>query len=48
MDGIKDGHYIVGQLDALKHQYGCFFETLLVDGIAVVPSPTGLGTPCPR
>lgn len=47
-DGIKDGHYIFGQLDAVKRQYGCFFETLLADGTAVVPSPEDLGAPCPR
>ncbi|RLB60109.1 MAG: hypothetical protein DRI90_14465 [Deltaproteobacteria bacterium] len=45
-DGIYDPHAIYGQLDAVKHQYGCFFETFRDTGTAVVPAPAALGTPC--
>ncbi len=46
-DGIYDPHGIYGQLDAVKYQYGCFFESYLKSGRAVVPAPAPLGTPCP-
>jgi hypothetical protein len=39
---------IYRQLDAVKHQYGCFLETFLATGHAVVPAPAELGTPCAR
>jgi hypothetical protein len=42
-----DGHYIAFQLDAVKYQYGCFLESMLKTGVAVVPAPAPLGTPCP-
>jgi hypothetical protein len=38
-DGIEDPHAIYRQLDAVKHQYGCFLESFLRTGIAVVPAP---------
>jgi hypothetical protein len=44
-DGIYDPHAIYGQLDAVKHQYGCFLETALA-GQALVPAPAALGSPC--
>jgi hypothetical protein len=44
-DGIEDPHAIYRQLDAVKHQYGCFFETFLATGTAVVPAPAA---PCSR
>ena len=47
-DGQHDSHSIFSQLDAVKYQYGCFFETLLATGTATVPAPAPLGTPCPR
>jgi len=47
-DGIEDPHAIYRQLDAVKHQYGCFLETFLDTGSAVVPAPSPLGTPCAR
>ena len=47
-DGIEDPHAIYRQLDAVKYQYGCFLETFLATGKAVVPAPAPLGTPCPR
>lgn len=38
-DGIEDPHAIYRQLDAVKHQYGCFLESFLRTGVAVVPAP---------
>lgn len=46
-DGIADPHAIYRQLDAVKYQYGCFLETFLKKGVATVPAPAPLGTPCP-
>ena len=46
-DGIIDPHYIYRQLDAVKHQYGCFLESYLRDGIPTVPAPGGLTEACP-
>lgn len=45
-DGLYDPHGIYGQLDAVKHQYGCFFETYLTTGQAVVRAPETIDTPC--
>lgn len=46
-DGIADPHGIYAQLDEVKYQYGCFFASFLRDGVATVPAPAELGTPCP-
>ncbi len=46
-DGISDPHGIYAQLDEVKFQYGCFLETFLARGVATVPAPMPLGTPCP-
>ena len=46
-DGIVDPHYIYRQLDAVKHQYGCFLESYLRDGTPTVPAPGALTDPCP-
>ena len=46
-DGIVDAHYIYRQLDAVKHQYGCFLESYLRDGTPTVPGPGGITDPCP-
>jgi len=46
-DGIVDPHYIYRQLDAVKHQYGCYLESYLRDGVPTVPAPGGLMDPCP-
>jgi hypothetical protein len=46
-DGLIDPHYIYRQLDAVKHQYGCFLESYLRDGTPTVPAPGGLTDPCP-
>jgi len=47
-DGVYDPHAIYSQLDAVKYQYGCFFESFLATGVATVPAPAALGTPCPH
>ena len=47
-DGLYDPHGIAFQLDAVKHQYGCFFSTFLDTGVATVPAPAAPGDPCPR
>jgi len=46
-DGIINSHYIYRQLDAVKHQYGCFFESYLRDGVPTVPAPGAIDDPCP-
>jgi hypothetical protein len=46
-DGLIDPHYIYRQLDAVKHQYGCFLESYLRDGTPTVPAPGGIADPCP-
>lgn len=46
-DGFYDPHSIFAQLDAVKYQYGCFFESFLTTGKATIPAPAALGTPCP-
>jgi len=43
----NEGHYIYAQLDAVKYQYSCFLSSMLTTGVAVVPAPAALGTPCP-
>ena len=45
-DGIVNSHAIFAQLDEVKHQYGCFFATLLMTGAATVPAPAPLGSGC--
>jgi hypothetical protein len=46
-DGLYDPHAIYSQLDTVKYQYGCFFDTFLRTGAATVPAPLPLGTSCP-
>ena len=46
-DGIVDPHYIFRQLDAVKHQYGCYLESFLRDGVPTVPAPGAIFDPCP-
>ncbi len=46
-DGIIDPHYIYRQLEAVKHQYACFFTSYLRDGVPTVPAPGVVGDPCP-
>jgi len=45
-DGIYDPHAIYAQLDAVKHQYGCFLETFFTTGHAKVVAPAPLGSAC--
>lgn len=44
-DGLLISHHIAFQLDAVKHQYGCFAASALA-GAPVVPAPAPLGAPC--
>jgi hypothetical protein len=46
-DGILDAHYIHRQLDAVKYQYGCFLQSFLRDGTAIVAAPAPLASACP-
>jgi hypothetical protein len=46
-DGIINSHYIYRQLEAVKHQYGCFLASYLRDGVPTVPAPGALTDPCP-
>jgi hypothetical protein len=45
-DGIIDPHYIYRQLPAVKHQYGCFLETYLKNGVATVYAPGDITDAC--
>ena len=45
-DGIVDPHYIYRQLEAVKHQYGCFFATYFANGVPTVPAPGPVTAPC--
>ncbi|HEY8038832.1 MAG TPA: hypothetical protein VIF15_03530, partial [Polyangiaceae bacterium] len=45
-DGVYDPHAIYSQLDAVKYQYGCFFQTFLATGTATVPAPADTTVPC--
>ncbi len=47
-DGFYDPHAIYRQLEAVKYQYGCFHSTFLKNGVATLPAPAALGTPCPE
>jgi hypothetical protein len=47
-NGVDDPHNIFADLDSVKYQYGCFFKSFFDTGIAVVPAPAALGTPCPE
>jgi len=45
-DGIYDPHAIYGQLDAVKHQYGCFLQTFVETGVATLSAPAAIDAPC--
>lgn len=47
-DGIGDPHVICAQLDSVKYQFGCFHSTFFKNGVATIPEPQPLGTPCPQ
>jgi hypothetical protein len=46
-DGLYDPHALYTQLDSVQYQYGCFLATFIAKGVATVPAPATLGTPCP-
>jgi hypothetical protein len=46
-DGVDDPHYLYRQLDAVKHQYGCFLRSYLDTGTPTVPAAGALDDPCP-
>ena len=45
-DGVYNPHCIFQQLDSVKYQYGCFFQTFLQTGTATVPAPADYSVPC--
>ncbi len=47
-NGAFDGHGIYRRVEAVRHQYGCFHSTFRKNGVAVVPAPAKLGSPCPE
>ena len=47
-NGAFDGHGIYRRVEAVRYQYGCFHATYRKNGVAVVPPPAKLGTPCPE
>lgn len=47
-DGLSDPHNVAFQLDAVKRQYSCFFDTFLKGGPAIVHAPGPLTSPCRR
>jgi len=46
IDGISDGHYVAFEIEAVKHQYGCFLSSFVETGVATVPPPNAPGSPC--
>jgi hypothetical protein len=46
-NGAFDGHGIYRRVEAVRYQYGCFHASYRKNGVAVVPAPAPLGTPCP-
>ncbi|MEZ4366541.1 MAG: hypothetical protein R2939_09675 [Kofleriaceae bacterium] len=46
-DGIIDGHQVYRQYEEVKHQYSCFLTSYFDTGVATVPAPASLDTPCP-
>lgn len=45
-DGFSDPHDLFAQLEEVKHQYSCFFETFHKTGVAIVPEPAPMDTAC--
>jgi pimeloyl-ACP methyl ester carboxylesterase len=45
-DGVEDGHEVVFQTEAPKHQYQCFLSSWLDGGAPVVPERAGVDAPC--
>ena len=46
-DGVYDPHAIYSQLDSVKYQYGCFFQSFFQTGTATVPASADYSVPCP-
>jgi len=46
-DGFSDPHVIFVQLEAVKYQYLCFFDSMRRNGSATVPGPGTLADACP-
>jgi hypothetical protein len=46
-DGIISSHYLYRQNAGVKHQYGCFLESYVRDGVPTVPAPGAITDPCP-
>ena len=42
----ENGHGLYKRLESVQHQFSCFHSTYRKTGIAVVPPPAALGTPC--
>jgi hypothetical protein len=47
-DGVYDPHAIYSQLDSVKYQYGCFFQTFLENGTSTVPAPAAYSVACAK
>jgi len=45
-DGILSGHHVTFQLDAPKHQYGCFLEDIAAGRAPVIVEGSEIGGPC--
>ena len=46
-DGIEDGHEVLFQTDAPKHDYQCFLASWLATGTPTVPVDASRDAPCP-
>ncbi len=47
-DGIEDGHEVLFQTDAPKHQYQCFLQSWLARGVPTVPADATRDAACPQ
>ncbi len=46
-DGIEDGHEVLFQTDAPKHQYQCFLHSWIAKGTPTVDADAARDAPCP-
>jgi len=46
-DGLEDGHEVLFQTDAPKHEYQCFLASWLATGMPSVPVAAARDAPCP-
>jgi hypothetical protein len=42
----ENGHGIYRRLEGVQHQFSCFHSSYRKTGVAVIPPPSALGTPC--